>query len=152
MQVTIQGDNVHGCHLQQHGHMLPHGQGWAELCNVPTKTLLNPWVVEDPGDFLLHLLLPLPSYSSHIFLDAPLHSDPRHTPHAHTTSFTFSPHHPSCILCTIIQTAHGKDDKISNTTTYCLHYAFNILYKLLQVSLKKIPPKWPDILISTIQA
>lgn len=79
----------------------------------PTKILPNPCVVEDPNDLLLHSLLPSLTYSSHIFLDLPLHSNPPHTPHAHTNSFTFSPHHSSS-LC------DGKNNKISNGTTYPL--------------------------------
>lgn len=135
---TRQGDNV-----QQHGRTPPAScshtvrDEQSHPCAKPTKTFLNPCIVEDLSASLLHSRLPLLSYGSHVFLDAPLHSDSPHAPHTHTNSFAFSPHHPSCTLHVIIQTAHGKDDKASNTTTHWVHYTFNVLYKLLDVSLNK---------------
>lgn len=143
--MTIQGDNEQ----QQHGHMARDEQSCP--CTKPTKTLLKPCPVAEPGDLLLHMLFPLLSYSSRPVLDVPLHSDPEHAPLGDTHSSTFSPHHPPCILCVIIQTAHSKDHRISNTTIW-LHYTFNVLYKLLEVSLKDIPPKRLNTLTtSTIQ-
>lgn len=125
MQVTTQGDNI-----EQHGHT--HNQ-----CPVPTQSRmsraahvqrhLNSCLVEDPGGLLLHLVLSQPSYKSHIFLAVPGHTDPQHVPHAITNYFTFSPHHPPCILCIITQhMARTTEFPIQSFTGYIMLFLYYI--------------------------
>lgn len=135
MQMRIQVDDA-----QQNGHMhfvsCSHRVWNEQSCShvKPTKALSSPSIVADAGDLLLHLLLPLPSFSSHIFLGALLHIDPPHAPHTHPNSVTTPPHHPSHIFCTIIQAASVEDNKISSTATYWLHYIIKVLCEMLEVS------------------
>lgn len=107
-------------------------------CTKPTKTFPSPCVVEDPCDLLLHSLLPLPNYSSHYFPRcrkiAILDMLPMHTAillYSHPIT-----HHASSAQ--LLRQLMARTT-ISKTTTYWLHYTFNVLYEPLEVSLKKNP-------------